>query len=90
MKFAEFIEQLYEAKRMILSYNDTPIGVRVHPEIYNLIRAELNTIGRLSESSRQVSEIGGLPLSTFEGLYKGRCMLFEVSGSKHFVIGVED
>lgn len=90
MKFAEFIDQLYEAKRMILSYNDTPIGVRVHPEIYNLIRAELNTTGRLSESSRQVDEIGGLTLSTFEGLYRGRCMLFEVYGSNHFVLGVED
>ena len=90
MKFAEFIEQLYEAKRMILSYNDTPISVRVHPEIYNLIRAELNTVGKLSKFSRQVSEIGGLPLSTFEGLHEGCCVLFEVSGSKHFVLGVED
>jgi hypothetical protein len=90
MKFAEFIDQLYEAKRMILSYNDTPIGVRVRPEIYNLIRAELNTVGILSKSSRQVNEIGGLHLSTFEGLHEGCCVLFEVYGSKYFVLGVED
>ena len=90
MEFAEFIEKLLDAKCMLFSCNDTPIGVRVRPEIYNLIRTELNTVGILSKSSRQVNEIGGLPLSTFEGLHEGCCVLFEVYGSKYCVLGVED